>query len=155
MSRNTPVPSPSYAPEGSPARAGREKLPEWDLTDLFPAPDSPELAKTIAASRKDCQAFEKRYQGILADLDGDGLAASISAYEALDETLSRVMSYAGLLYAGDMTDPANGQFMQSMQETVTEISSHLLFFALEINRIEDDRLDVQLAVSESLRRYAP
>ena len=73
MSRNTPVPSPLYAPEGSPARAGREKLPEWDLTDLFPAPDSPELAKTIAASRKDCQAFEKRHQGTLADLDGDGV----------------------------------------------------------------------------------
>ncbi len=155
MSRNTPVPSPVYAPEGSPARARREKLPEWDLTDLFSSPDSPELTKTIALSRKNSKAFETRYQGTLADLDGGALAAAISEYEAIDEALSRVMSYAGLLYAGDMMDPENGKFMQSMQETVTEISSYLLFFALEINRIEDARLDIQLGESEALRRYAP
>ena len=155
MSRNTPVPSPVCAPEGSPARARREKLPEWDLTDLFPSPDSPELAKVIKRSRKDSKAFEARYQGKLADLGGNALAAAIAEYEAIDEALSRVMSYAGLLYAGDMTDPENGKFMQSMQETVTEISSLLLFFALEINRIEDARLESQLGESEALRRYAP
>jgi len=155
MSRKTPVPSPCWAPEGSPARAKREKLPEWDLTDLFPAPDSPELTGAIASSRKDSKAFEARYQGKLADLGGGALAKAIAEYEAIDEVLSRVMSYAGLLYAGDMTAPENGQFMQSMQETVTEISSHLLFFALEINRIEDDRLEAQLGESDALRRYAP
>ncbi|MEP4379839.1 MAG: M3 family oligoendopeptidase [Alphaproteobacteria bacterium] len=159
MSRNVPVRSPLRtpvrAPEGSPARAGREKLPEWDLTDLYPSPDSPELAKAIKTSRADSQAFETRYQGKLADMDGGALAMAISEYEALDEVLSRVMSYAGLLYAGDMTNPENGKFMQSMQETVTEISSHLLFFALEINRIEDTRLEIQLGESEALRRYAP
>ncbi|MBT3931456.1 MAG: M3 family oligoendopeptidase [Rhodospirillaceae bacterium] len=155
MTRNTPVPSPLWAPEGSPARAKREKLPEWDLTDLFPAPDSPELAEAIRTSRADSMAFETRYQGKLAALDGGALAAAISDYEALDEVLSRVMSYAGLLYAGDMTDPENGKFMQSMQETATEISSHLLFFELEINRIEDGRLDTRLGESEALRRYAP
>ena len=155
MTRNTPVPSPLWAPEGSPARAKREKLPEWDLTDLFPAPDSPELAEAIRTSRADSMAFETRYQGKLAALDGGALAAAISDYEALDEVLSRVMSYAGLLYAGDMTDPENGKFMRSMQETATEISSHLLFFELEINRIEDGRLDTRLGESEALRRYAP
>jgi oligoendopeptidase F len=155
MSINAPVPSPLWAPEGSPARAQREKLPEWDLTDLFPSPDSPELAKAIGTSRANSKAFETRYQGKLAELDGGALAAAVSAYEALDEELSRVMSYAGLLYAGDMTDPENGKFMQSMQETVTEISSHLLFFALEINRVEDARLETQLGESEALQRYAP
>ncbi|HCP00555.1 MAG TPA: oligoendopeptidase F [Rhodospirillaceae bacterium] len=143
------------APEGSPARTKCEKLPEWDLTDLFRSPDSPELAATLAGARKDAKAFEKRYKEKLADLDGDALAAAIAEYEALDEALSRVMSYAGLLYAGDMNDPENGRFMQSMQETVTEISANLLFFALEINRISDDRLEVQLAESNSLCRYAP
>ena len=155
MSRNTPVPSPLWAPEGSPARAKREKLPEWDLTDLFPAPDSPGLAKAIKGSRADSKAFETRYKGKLAALDGGALAAAISEYEVLDELLSRVMSYAGLLYAGDMTDPENGKFMQSTQETVTEISSHLLFFELEINRIKDSQLDAQLGGSEALQRYAP
>ncbi|MEK9965515.1 MAG: M3 family oligoendopeptidase [Rhodospirillaceae bacterium] len=151
MSRNRPI----CAPEGSPARGKPAKLPEWDLSDLFPAPDSPELAAAIAGARKDAKAFEKRHQGKLAELGGDALAKAVAGYESIDEVLGRVISFAGLLYAGDMTDPENGKFMQSMQETVTEISSHLLFFALEINRIEDDRLEAQLAESESLRRYGP
>ena len=151
MSRNRPI----CAPEGSPARGKPAKLPEWDLSDLFPAPDSPELAAAIAGARKDAKVFEKRHQGKLAELGGDALAKAVAGYESIDEVLGRVISFAGLLYAGDMTDPENGKFMQSMQETVTEISSHLLFFALEINRIEDDRLEAQLAESESLRRYGP
>ncbi len=155
MSDIQPVCAAVYAPEGSPARSKLGKLPEWDLSDLFPAPDSPELTKAIETSRADAVKFEKRHQGKLADLDGDKLAKAIEAYEAIDETLSRVMSYASLLYAGDMTDPVNGQFFQSMQEAVTEISAHLLFFALEINRIPDDGLAVQLESSDALQRFAP
>ena len=151
MSRNRP----SYAPEGSPARGKTAKLPEWDLSDLYPAPDSPELAAAIAGARKDAKAFEKHHQGKLAEFGGDALAKAIAEYESIDEVLGRIISFAGLLYAGDMTDPENGKFMQSMQETVTEISSHLLFFALEINRIEDDRLEAQLVESEALQRYGP
>ncbi|MBO22079.1 MAG: oligoendopeptidase F [Rhodospirillaceae bacterium] len=155
MSINVQHPDRVRAHEGSPARGKREKLPEWDLSDLFPSPDSSELADAIAGARKDARAFEQRHQGKLSELGGDALARAIIEYEAIDEALTRVISYAGLLYAGDMTNPENGRFMQSMQETVTEISAHLLFFALEINRIEDDRLEVQLAESGALRRFAP
>lgn len=142
-------------PKGSPARDKLGPLPEWDLSDLYPSPDGPEITGDIEKARKSAARFAKRYQGKLTDLDGDTLARAIREYEKIDEVLSRVMSYASLRYAGDMSDPENGRFYQSMQETVVGISSHLLFFTLEINRIPDRKLRQKLKASAKLQHFEP
>ncbi len=54
-----------------------------------------------------------------------------------------------------MSDPAIAQFHQSTQEQLTDISAELIFFTLEINRIEEARMTSLLASSEKLRRYEP
>jgi len=142
-------------PKGSPARDKLGPLPEWDLSDLYSSPDGPEITGDIEKARKSAARFAKRYLGKLTDLDGDTLARAIREYEKIDEVLSRVMSYASLRYAGDMSDPENGRFYQSMQETVVGISSHLLFFTLEINRIPDRKLRQKLKASAKLQHFEP
>jgi oligoendopeptidase F len=47
------------------------------------------------------------------------------------------MSYAGLVYAGDTTDPVRAKFYGDTQERLTAASSDLLFFTLELNRIDE------------------
>ncbi|HET8726476.1 MAG TPA: M3 family oligoendopeptidase [Alphaproteobacteria bacterium] len=130
------------------------ELPVWDVGDLYPGRDSAELKGDLARAGEAAKAFAERFQGRVAALDGGELGQAIAEYEAIDETLARIMSYAYLIYAGDMADPANGRFLQSMQETVTGISSHLLFFALEINRLDEADLQEKLK-SPELKRYAP
>ena len=49
----------------------------------------------------------------------------------------RLMSYAGLVYSGDTTDPVRAKFYGDTQERLTAASSELLFFGLELNRIDD------------------
>ena len=129
-------------------------LPEWNLADLYPGRDSAELKRDIAESEAEAQRFRERYEGKLAGLSGAELGAAIAAYERLQETLGRVMSYAYLVYAGNMEDAEIGRFFQNMQEKVNAISTILLFFTLELNRIEDADLDKKLAAPE-LKRYAP
>ncbi|MBO6784536.1 MAG: oligoendopeptidase F, partial [Alphaproteobacteria bacterium] len=155
MSKSAAARKTSRKPKGSPARDKLGPLPEWDLTDLYASPESAVLRDDLADMRKASKAFSKRLQGKLAGLSGDKLAKAVSDYEKIDEVLSRIMSYASLLYSGDMTDPNNGRFYQSMRETVTEISSHLLFFDLEINRIPDRTLSKKLKESKRLARYEP
>jgi oligoendopeptidase F len=133
---------------------GLGRLPEWDLGDLYASPDSPKLKADIAAAQRDAQAFEKKHQGKLAKMSGAKLAATIAEYERIDEVLSRIMSYAGLLYSADMSNAKSGRFHQSMQETITGIATHLLFFTLEINRIDDRILDSRLK-DKALAHYAP
>ena len=68
--------------------------------------------------------------------------------------LGRVGSYAQLLFAGDSSDPAIGQFYQTVNERITAISSDLIFFTLELNRLDDAVLEAKLA-DPALARYRP
>jgi len=128
-------------------------LPTWDLSDLYPAMDAPELARDLDAVEADCKAFAERHKGRLAALDGDALGVAVAEYERIDEVLSRVMSYAGLVHSGDIEDPEIGRFYQGMHERVTAISAHTLFFELELNKLDEADLEAKLR-APSLARYA-
>ena len=131
-----------------------DTLPSWDLTDLYPAPDSPELAAELDRAAADAKSFAQTCQGRIADLSGKALAAAIASYEQLDEHLSKAMSYAGLVYAGDNEDPEIGKFYQGITERINGITADLIFFTLELNRIEDFDLKQKMA-DPALAHYAP
>src|SRR6185312_3765878 len=120
-------------------------LPSWDLGDLYPGPDSPAVEADLTQAEQQAKSFAAAYAGKLAGLPGAVLATAISEYERIEETLGRLMSYAQLLFSCDSTDPAIGRFYQTVNERVTAISSHLLFFALELNRLDDAALEQKLA----------
>jgi len=73
-------------------------LPEWDLTDLYAAPDAPELTRDMEWLEAECQAFATDYEGKLDTLDAAGLLGAVTRYEQIDVIAGRIMSYAGLRY---------------------------------------------------------
>jgi oligoendopeptidase F len=131
-------------------------MPEWDLSDLYDGPGSQGVADDVERARRKAKALRDRYQGCLAGLgrDGAALAEAVIAYENLGEMLGRLGSFAGLLYAANTADPERAKFYGDMQEQLTAISSGLLFFELEINKIEDDDLAVALE-APALAKYRP
>jgi oligoendopeptidase F len=129
-------------------------LPSWNLSDLYPGPDSPELKADLSRVEAAAKAFNGAYAGRIATIPGKVLAEAIAEYERIEEVLGRVMSYAQLLFSGDSTDPVIGRFSQSMNERVTTISSDLLFFTLEINRLDEAAMQAKLA-DPALARWAP
>ena len=130
------------------------ELPEWNLADLYPAMDSPAFKDDVARVVADCAAFSAAFKGKLETLARDGgLLEAIRRYEAIDDTLGRIMSYAGLVYAGDTTDPARAKFYGDAQDKVTVASTDLLFFQLELNRLDDALLDA--AAAGECKRYKP
>ena len=135
------------------------KLPEWNLADLYQGPDSPELKADLATSERAAEAMQERYAGKLAALadggkGGAGLAQAVREFEALNDLMGRIVSYASLLYAADTADPKRQKFFGDIQEKITAISSKLLFFPLELNRLDDEMLEKAMAKSE-LRHYRP
>ena len=130
-------------------------LPEWDLSDLYDGLDAPELKRDLSSGLEDAAAFEARHAGRLAGYDGDALAAAIREYEALEDGLGRVVSYAGLVYAGDSASPERAKFYGDVQEQMTVAGRHLLFFPLELNRIEDEALETAMQASAPLAHYRP
>ncbi|WP_346911841.1 M3 family oligoendopeptidase [uncultured Roseibium sp.] len=132
-------------------------LPEWDLTDLYSSIDAPEVAADLAAGLDRAKTFEASYKGRLAELAADNVPAlltAIRAYEELEDHLGRLISYAGLVYAGNTTEPARQKFYGDVQEQITTAGSHLLFFTLEFNRIEDDVIEAAFK-TPGLEHYRP
>jgi len=124
-------------------------LPEWNLDDLYPSIDAPEVAADLAKGDAECIAFEETYKGKLAELAaspdaGEKLAIAVKRFEAIEDLLGRVISFAGLVYTGDTTDPQRAKFYGDVQERITTASSHLLFFTLELNRIDDALIEKAL-----------
>jgi oligoendopeptidase F len=132
-----------------------ETLPVWDLSDLYPSPDSPRLQADIAAAEAAALEFKNCYSGRLASSTGGVLAAAIAEYERIEEITGRIMSYAQLLFSSDSSNSVYGQFYQTMNERVTAIASHLVFFALELNRIDDTTLERELNADVGFARYRP
>ena len=129
-------------------------LPEWDLGDLYPGRDSPELTRDLATLAADAEAFRTRYEGKLAALPGAALGAAVATFERLQELSGRIISYASLVHAGDLADPEIGRFYQTMQERINAISTTLLFFTLELNRLDDAELAAKEA-DPALAHYRP
>ncbi|EKV31548.1 Oligoendopeptidase F [Caenispirillum salinarum AK4] len=136
------------------SEAAASNLPRWDLSDLYPGPQSEELKRDLDRAGRDAIAFEDKHAGRVASLDGGSFANAIGDYERITEILHRIFSYAQLLHASDVSNPDIGRFYQDIQEKGTEISAHLIFFTLEINRIDDSKLEEMLKVPDAAR-YAP
>ncbi|KZD24992.1 M3 family oligoendopeptidase [Tardiphaga robiniae] len=143
----------------SSAKSPRGKLPEWNLADLYTAIDAPEIAGDLDKIDAECAAFEADYKGKLAEetaRPGGGvwLAGAVRRYEAIDDLAGRLGSYAGLVHAGDSVDPAISKFYGDVSERITAASVHLLFFGLELNRIDDAVIEQAMQTPE-LGHYRP
>src|SRR6266404_895827 len=141
------------------AKSKTGKLPEWNLADLYSAIDAAEIARDLQRMDADCTAFETDYKGKLAenvahDDGGSWLAEAVRRYEAIDDLAGRLGSYAGLVHAGDSVDPAISKFYGDVSERLTAASVHLLFFGLELNRIDDAVIERAMQAPE-LAHYRP
>ena len=130
-------------------------LPVWDLSDLYPSPTHPSIARDLKALSKTATSFAKTYRGKLAALKPDALAEALCGFEKMQDVIGRLGSYAQLLYAGDMNDPAVTQFYQNTVEELTVLSSLLVFFGLELNKIDEKALAAAYKKSAALVHYKP
>ena len=130
-------------------------LPEWDLTDLYAAPDAPEIARDLEWLDGACADFARDYEGKLASLDAAGFLECIHRNERISTVAGRIMSYAGLRYYQETTDADRAKLLSDLQEKITISTTKLVFFTLELNRLEDGVLDRHFAANADLARYKP
>lgn len=132
-----------------------EKLPSWDLSDLYTSIDSPKIERDIKQLTKQAEQFSKNYKPPFARMSPKRLAEAVAAFEAIGDQMGRLSSYADLEYSSNMADPKRAQFYQNMQESINRISSQLIFFTLELNKLSDRELKAKVSASKELARYQP
>ncbi len=151
---------PADAPQAQVFAASElSNLPCWNLTDLYPSPDSAELTRDLQLSAERSIAFENKWKGKLeaeaSEPQGGNFADAIKEFEQLQELMGRIYSYAGLLYADDTSSAANAKLYGDVQQKLTDAGSHLIFFSLELNRIDDALLDKAIAENPAIGHYKP
>ena len=130
-------------------------LPEWDLSDLYPAPDADEFSRDLDRLDSDCASFAADYEGKLGTLNAAAFLTCVQRNEQISQTAGRLMSYAGLRYYQLTTDADRAKFLSDAQERVTVATTSLVFFTLELNRLDDAHLDTLFAADADLARYKP
>ena len=149
----------SAGPAAAATNAALGDLPAWKLSDLYPSAASTAFVSDMEKAGKAAIAFEEKWKGKLADAatkTGDaGVGAALKEYEALDDIMGRLGSFAGLTYFSNTSDPANGKLYGDVQARLTDYSAHLLFFPLELNRIDDAVMDACMANDPAAGHYRP
>ncbi|WP_244480437.1 M3 family oligoendopeptidase [Rhizobium sp. Root1220] len=134
-------------------------LPTWKLQDLYPSATSTAFTSDMEKAGKLAIAFEDKWKGKLAEAATKtgtaGIGQALKEYEALDDIIGRLGSFAGLTYFSDTSSPANGKLYGDVQTRITDFSGHLLFFALELNRIDDAVIDTCMANDPDAGHYRP
>ncbi|EJN04581.1 M3 family oligoendopeptidase [Phyllobacterium sp. YR531] len=134
-------------------------LPEWNLADLYPSTDSSELKADLAKAGERAIAFEERWKGTLsvevAKPKGGHFADSIKEYEGLDDLMGKIGSYAGLVYASDTSNPKHAKLYGDIQQKLTDASTHLIFYGLELNRIDDALIEKAMNDNPAIGHYRP
>lgn len=128
-------------------------LPVWNLDDLYKGEDDPKLAEDLDWLEKACADFAADYEGKLADLDAEGLLRCIHRQEDINRVAGRIMSFAGLRYYQLTTDAGRAKFLSDCQEKITNFTTPLVFFDLELNRIDGAVLKAHMEASPELARY--
>jgi oligoendopeptidase F len=119
----------------------------WDLSDLFAGIDDPAIETHLQAVEKRARRFEQSYRGRIESqaLSAPDLRAAIAEFEAIAQGQAKPLSYSNLIFSADTSDPRHGAFIQRMRERGTEISLHVLFFELELNRADEAWIGQMLA----------
>jgi oligoendopeptidase F len=131
-------------------------LPSWDLTDFYADIKDPQIEKDIDHARQLVHSFTTTYSGKLVDsstFSGPLLYQALQDYEKIEELLGKIISFGFLCFATQAHVPSIVQFFQKTQETVTTLSSPLIFFTLDLNKIPDENLGSAYETTPSLGRY--
>lgn len=128
--------------------------PSWDLSDFYASPSDKKIAAEIKKISEEARKFTKEHSGKVTGLSAPQLFLAIQKFEEISEKIGRISSYAQLLYASDLSNQSNIAFHQNITETLSKFESELVFFQLEINKIDEKKLATLLKNPE-LKKYQP
>ncbi|MFT6331955.1 MAG: oligoendopeptidase F [Lentimonas sp.] len=130
-------------------------LPNWDLSDFYSSINDENIEQDFINSQKLAEKFKENYQGKLQEISADNFAKSIKEFEIISENLGKISSFSYLNYATKQDSPKDIAFFQNSSDKINDIYSILVFFDIEINQINDQKLDDLIKQNEDLQRYQP
>lgn len=129
-------------------------MPTWDLSDLYTSTNDKKINEDMLKLQDMIKAFSK-HKNKLNFMTAKDLYDTIIEFENIQEVIAKLAVYANLKYSENLSIDENVKFYQKITEELTSLSSDLVFFILELNKISDSRLKSLYKESKSLSIYKP
>ncbi|MFZ0546437.1 MAG: M3 family oligoendopeptidase [Candidatus Promineifilaceae bacterium] len=131
----------------------RYKQEAWQLDDLFPGLDSPELKAAFQEIENKVQRFEAYRGELSADMDDEAFMDILKAYEALYEDLTHVAYFAHLNFAADTQNQKIQSAIARVAQLSAEANNRTLFFTLWWKSVPDETAERLMRISGGLQYW--
>jgi oligoendopeptidase F len=126
---------------------------KWDLTQLFPGFDSPELQGAFDNVEEQVTSFEGVRNKLKADIDTDTFLEIVRASEAIARIINKTYAFAGLSFAEDTQNQNAQSLIGRVQQFVAEIQNRTLFFDLWWKEVDEDNANRLMDAAGDYRYY--
>ena len=126
---------------------------KWDLNELFPGFDSPELQEAFDNVEEQVASFEGVRGKLNPDIDAETFLDVVRASEESTRIVNRIYAFAGLSFAGDTQDQDALSLMGRVQQFVADMQNRTLFFNLWWKDLDDANAQRLMEASGDYRYY--
>lgn len=115
-------------------------LPVWDLTEIYTDIKDPKIKTDLKKIRDSSDKFVKKWKGKIKDLNPSDFLSCIETYQKICESLHKIGTHSSLIFATNMEDAEISRYNSSISDEFTEIFSSLIFFTLELSKVNDVKI---------------
>lgn len=126
---------------------------KWNLAELFPSFDSPELQASFDNVEEQVASFEGVRGKLKPDMDAETFLDVVRASEASSRIVNRIYAFAGLLFAEDTQNQNAQTLIARVQQFAAEMQNRTLFFSLWWKEVDDNNAERLMAAAGDYRYY--
>jgi oligoendopeptidase F len=127
-------------------------LTQWNLGELYPGFDSPDLQMAFDNVEEQVMSFEGIRGKLLPDIASNQFMEFVRASEQTSRIINKIYAFTGLSFAADTQDQIAQTYMARVQQFAAEMQNRTLFFSLWWKDL-DDRNAERLMNSAGDYRY--
>ena len=116
-------------------------LPVWDLTEIYTDIKDPKIKTDLKKIKDSSNKFVKKWKGKIKDLNSLDFLTCIETYQKICENLHKIGTHSSLIFATNMEDAEISRYNSSVSDEFTEIFSSLIFFTLELSKVDDVKIE--------------
>ncbi|MEP6896259.1 MAG: M3 family oligoendopeptidase [Chloroflexota bacterium] len=128
-------------------------IKKWDLGQLFPGFDSPELQGAFDNVEEQVASFEGVRGKLNADMDAETFLEVVRASESTSRLANRIGAFAGLSFAEDTQNQNSQTLIARVQQFGAEMQNRTMFFSLWWKDVDEKNAERLMSGSGDYRYY--
>src|SRR6185436_781859 len=128
-------------------------IKKWDLGQLFPGFDSPELQGAFDNVEEQVASFEGVRGKLNPDMDVETFLDAVRASESTSRLVNRIGAFAYLSFAEDTQDQNAQTLIARVQQFAAEMQNRTMFFSLWWKEVDDKNAARLMETSGDYRYY--